>query len=173
MPILIVCYALQQQHAHHAIQDIKEQHANYAAQDIICQWITLAPASPASQRLLIALLVLIAPIARSAIQQLIQYHYAHVLQVTMNQMLAHIHALNAHQRSPIAISVQQLHLVGLVKMDILDHYVTLAIQQAFFNLVQVPQLLVLLVFLIALPVLLQPLVLSAHHHILLMVLIDV
>jgi len=36
MLILTVYYALQQQHAHHAIQDIKEQHANYAAQDILC-----------------------------------------------------------------------------------------------------------------------------------------
>lgn len=37
MSILIVYYAHREQHAHHAIQDIKEQHANYAAQNIICQ----------------------------------------------------------------------------------------------------------------------------------------
>lgn len=33
----MVYYALQQQHVHHAIQDIKEQHARHAAQDFLCQ----------------------------------------------------------------------------------------------------------------------------------------
>ena len=127
MLILTVYCVLQLRHVHHAIQDTKEQHAKHAVQDTICQIIAQSHASPALQQCFTALLVLIALIAQPAIQLLIRYPYAHVLQVIMYQTLTPIHALNAQQRLLTAVFVRQLLHVILAKMDILEHYVTLVI----------------------------------------------
>jgi hypothetical protein len=112
----IVKNALQQQHVHHVVQDMREQHARHAVQDIICQIVILLHASLALQQCLIALPVPIVLIVQPATQLLIIHLYVNVLQVITNQISTLIHVHNVLHQYLIVASALLMHLVILAMM---------------------------------------------------------